>query len=285
METLKTIFVTGGSGNQGGAVAQCLLDRGFRVRILTRNADSERIRNLASRKAVIVRGDLNDPNSYGRDLESADGVFSVQTFANGVAKEIRQGTGLVEMARQSGIRHFLYSSVAGADRKTGIPQFESKFIIENRIRESGLSYTIIRPSSFYENFLLPQVRSRILKGTLATPMNGDSIGQFMSAGDIGDISAEIFRNPDMFAGRTLTMAREQMSMLQMAGAFSEVLGIKIKYQKIHPLLTRLIMGKNLSRMFDWVNHHDAVFLGDLEAFRKEFPGLQGGSVNGSAHIF
>ena len=70
------------------------------------------------------------------------------------------------MAKENGVKHFLYSSVIGADVHTGIPHWESKFQIENHIKQIGLSYTIIRPASLFENLLIPQVKSRLLKGKL-----------------------------------------------------------------------------------------------------------------------
>ena len=77
--------------------------------------------------------------------------------------------------------------------------------------------------------------------------------------------------PDKYLGSTLTIAAEQMDMKKVANIFSEVLGEEIKYQKLPMFITRLVMGKNLYKMFTWINENDAVFLKDLDAFRKEYP--------------
>ena len=71
---------------------------------------------------------------------------------------------LANLAKEYDVKHFLYSSVIGADLNTGIPHWESKFKIENHIKQINLPYTIIRPASLFENFLIPQVKSRIVKG-------------------------------------------------------------------------------------------------------------------------
>lgn len=270
---MKTIFVTGATGNQGGAVAASLIKNGFKVKVLTRKTDSVKAQNLQKLNVELVKGDLNDLNTFRNHLKDIDGIFSVQTFENGIDKEIKQGMDLANLAKEYGVNHFLYSSVAGADLNTGIPHFDSKYKIENHIKQLGLPYTIIRANSLFENFLIPQVRSRILEGKLASPVNKNKTQQFISAVDVGEISADIFLNKNKYLGKTITIGSEDMDMQQVATAFSEVLGKEIKYQKLPMLITRLVMGKDLYKMFKWINENDAVFMKDLEAFKKEHPNL------------
>jgi uncharacterized protein YbjT (DUF2867 family) len=271
MQDAKTIFVTGATGNQGGAAARSLIHNGFKVKALTRNPSSPRAQNLKKLNTEIVQGDLNDTNTFRQHIKDVDGIFSVQTFENGINKEIKQGMDLADLAKEDGVKHFLYSSVMGADLNTGIPHFESKFTIENHIKEINLPYTIIRPSSLFENFLIPQVKSRILKGKLASPVNKDVLQQFISSKDIGEISAIILMKPDQYWGKTITLVAEEMDMLKVAKIFSEVLGKEVAYQKLPMLITRLVMGKDLYKMFKWVNEKDAAISKDLDAFRKEYP--------------
>jgi uncharacterized protein YbjT (DUF2867 family) len=271
----KTIFVTGATGNQGGAVVRSLINNGFKVKALTRNPSSVSAQTLGKLQAEIVKGDLNNTDTFHNHIRDVDGIFAVLTYENGVDKEIQQGMNLANLAKEYGIKHFLYSSVIGADLNTGIPHWESKFKIENHIKQINLPHTIIRPVSLFENFLIPQVKSRIVKGKLASPVNKDVIQQFISSKDIGEISTEIFMKPGQYLERTLTIAAEEMDMKGVAAIFSEALGKEIKYQKLPNLITRLVMGKDHYKMFKWVNEHDAVFLKDLVAFRKEYPDLTG----------
>lgn len=271
MEHLKTIFVTGATGNQGSAVVQGLSDAGFKVKALTRNVASANVKNLSSPNIEWVQGDLNHMDTYRNHLKDVDGVFCVLTYVNGVEKEKMQGLNLVRLAKEYGVKHFLYSSVIGCDLKTGIPHWESKHVIENSIKQTGIPFTIIRPASFYENFLFPQVKSRILKGILPSPVNKSKRQQFLSAKDIGPVSLKIFRDPDKYLGRTIILATEEMDMGEVAHVLSEELGRQIKYQKMPNLITRLVLGKNLYKMFNWVNENNAVFVKDVDALHKEFP--------------
>ena len=185
-------------------------------------------------------------------------------------KEIKQGVSLSALAKELGVKHFLYSSVAGADLQTGIPHFESKFQIENFIRNTGTPYTILRPASLYENFLIPQVRSRILKGKFVTPLNKGTVQPFIATEDIGKISGEIFRNPEKYIGKVITVASGQMDMQKVARTFSEVLGREIKYEKLPSIITRLAMGKNLFKMFNWLNENKFILDSAIDSTRKEF---------------
>lgn len=273
MEAEKTIFVTGATGNQGGAVVRNLLAKGFNVKALTRNTSSAKAKMLQDKNVFLVKGDLSDATTYAKQLEGVDGVFALITFDDGIDKEIKRSIALADAAKQYRVPHFVYSSVIGSDAHTGIPHWESKFVIENHIKSIGLPYTIIRPSSLYENFLIPQVKSRVLKGKLITPAAKETVQQFISAEDVGKISAAIFENPAIHLNKTIVLAAEQMNMEEVAASFSEVMKRKISYGKLPPLLTRLFMGSDLYKMFHWINTHDAIFLKDLEGFKREHPDL------------
>ena len=269
----KTIFVTGGTGNQGGAVARNLLQQGFTVKVLTRNINSTNAQNLKKLDIELVKGDLNNADSYREHLKDLYGVFSVQTFENGIEEEINQGIKLATVAKEVGVKHFLYSSVIGADLNTNVPHIESKFKIENHIKQIRLPFTIIRPTSLYENFLIPQVRKGILKGKLVQPINRDTIQQYVASEDIGKAAAKIFQNIDLYLSKTMPLATEQLSTQEVADIFSHVLNKKIEYQKLPVLITRLFLGKNLYKMFKWINEKSSFQIEDLELTHKEFPNL------------
>lgn len=269
----KTIFVTGATGNQGGAVVKNLLLHGYIVKALTRNKNAIKADSLKKQPVELIQGNLDDLSSYSQHLKGVDGVFAVIDFKQGPVRETRQGIDLADCAKENGVKHFLYSSVIGADANTGIPHWESKYSIEKHLRETGLRYTIIRPASLMENFLLPQVKSRLLKGKLVTPAHKNKVQQYISAEDIGKISTIIFTNPEKYYGQTLTVAAEQKNGLELAAGFSKILGKPISYMQLPAIITRLAMGKDLYKMFSWINKHDALFVKDLPALKKEYPGM------------
>ena len=141
----KTILVLGATGQQGSAVASHLLKDGWKVRAMVRNPNSDQAQALGQRGIELVQGDLNQPSSLQEAMKGVYGVFSMQTPVEGTAAETRQGKAVADAARETGIRHLVYSSVGGAERRTGIAHFESKWQIEEHIRALGLPATILRP--------------------------------------------------------------------------------------------------------------------------------------------
>jgi uncharacterized protein YbjT (DUF2867 family) len=130
----KLILVTGITGKQGGAVARELLNQGFKVRGLTRKPDSESAQELKNLGVEIVSGDFNDPKSLVKAATGVHTVFSVSTpFEAGIDAETKQGIAIADAAKEARVNHLVYTSVAGADRQTGIPHFDSKYEVEKHI--------------------------------------------------------------------------------------------------------------------------------------------------------
>lgn len=270
MESGNTILVSGATGQQGGGVARELLDRGFSVRALTRDANSPAAKELAGLGAEIVEGDLEDRSSLERALEGAYGVFSVQQFWGiGAEGEIRQGTALADAAKAAGVSHFVYSSVGGAHRATGIPHFDSKWQIEKHAREIGLPLTVLRPAFFVQNWEM--MRGPILGGTLPQPLDPDKPFQMIDSGDIGFFAAMAFENPETWIGREVDISGDELTMPQIAETFSRVTGKDINYFQVPWDQFEEQMGEEYAVMYRWFN--DVGYEADVPALKNEHPGL------------
>ena len=190
----KLILVTGATGTQGGAVARELLDRGYEVRGLTRNPDSEHAQALTRLGVSMVKGDFDDAASLAAAMHGAYGVFAVTDFwEHGYDKEVIHGKRLIDAAKTAGIEHFVFTSVAGSNTNTGIPHFESKAEIEDYLRESGINYSIVRPVSFMDKFRYD--RKKIMTGTYYDPRDSGKRHQWIAASDIGFFVGEAFDKP------------------------------------------------------------------------------------------
>jgi len=268
----KMILVVGATGQQGGAVARhLLLQPGFAVRALTRDLAKPAARTLAQAGAEIFRGDLDDAASMKRALDGAWGAFSVQNFLEtGYDKEIRQGKALADAAKAAGVQHLVYTSVVSADRKTGLPHFESKWQIEQHIHQGGLSYTILRPAFFMQNWH-GFLREPILNGTLPLPLHPQTRLQQISVEDIGAFAAMAFHHPSKWAGRTIELAGEELTMLQVAETLTRVLGWNVKYVQVPWEQFRQRAGEEMTRMYRWFN--DVGYQVNTAALRKEYPNL------------
>jgi uncharacterized protein YbjT (DUF2867 family) len=229
----KTVLVTGATGHQGGAVAKCLLDDGWKVRSLLRDHDKPAALALAEQGAELVKGDLMDRPSIDVALRGVYGVYSVQTFREvGVEGEFRQGANLADAAADAGVEHFVYSSVIGADRDGGPSFTQSKHLMEAYLREKGLPVTVWRPATFMENF--QRTRDDILAGRFASPMPADFLSQMIAVEDIGRFVALSFRERDRFLGAVTEIAGDEMLMSDVAGTFSRAIGRPITYEQLPP---------------------------------------------------
>jgi uncharacterized protein YbjT (DUF2867 family) len=192
----RLILVLGATGQQGGVTVRALLRDGWRVRALVRNPENAKSQALQSLGVELVRGDLTDRASIERAAEGAHGVFSVQPSSgqpqSGVsdADELRFGITVVDVAKRAGVKHFIYSSVAGAGPDVGIGHFESKWRIEEHLRGSELPFTVLRPAPFMEVLLQPYFG--LTRGGLTFFSAPDQVIQFIAARDIGVLAARVF---------------------------------------------------------------------------------------------
>jgi len=266
----KTVLVTGATGRQGGAVIRHMIPKGWRLRALTRNPANHAAQELARQGIELVQGDLEDPTSLPAPLRDVYGVYSVQDFwAVGAKREIAQGKNLADEAKKAGVKHFVYSSVGGAERSTGIPHWESKWEVEKHIRSLGLPATVIRPAAFMETYYIDQVEIGILKGKLADPIRADKPYQTIATDDIGAFVALAFERPKEFIGKELEIAGSELTNPEAAKVFSRVLGKPVKFQKLPLPLIRLVLGKEFYQMFRWFN--ESGFKADIQGLRRTYP--------------
>ena len=269
--TDKKIAVTGVTGHQGGATARHLLGKGFRVRGLTRKPDSPEARALATRGVEIVRGDQDNPTSLAEAFKGCYGVFSIQTFMEaGVEGEVRQGRAVADAAKAAGVKHLVYTSVASANRRTGLPHFESKFRIEEHIRSIGIPHSILRPVFFMQNWGA-FCREDILHGTLRQPLAPETSLQQIAVDDIGAFAAMAFANPERWIGRECELAGDELTMTELAGTFTRVMGRQVRYIQLNLEDYRKVAGDEFAEMYRWFE--EVGYDVDIEALRREYPQL------------
>ncbi len=248
----KLILVTGATGRQGGAVTKNLLEKGFAVRAMTRNPEGEKALALKSNEVEIVKADMNDPDSLTAALDGVYGVFSVQNFWEaGNEDEVAQGKALADAAKAADVKHFVYSSVASADKSTDLSHFDSKFEIEEHIRSIDLPHTIVRPVFFMENFFM--MKEQIDNNKFMNAILPDVPLQMVAANDIGRFVALAFESPDRYIGETIDLAGDSVTYAKVAELFSKEIGKDVSYTPISLDDFRNAMGDEYAKMIDWFN--------------------------------
>lgn len=131
---------------------------------------------------------------------------SVQNFLTaGLEGEVRQGRAVAEAASEAGVMHLVYTSVGGAERASGVPHFETKWAIEQRITELGMPATVLRPTLFMDNFAHPQARWMVL-GMLHSSVQSSRSVQMIAVEDIAWFAARAFSDPERWIGQNVELA-------------------------------------------------------------------------------
>ena len=269
MSNLKLVLVTGATGSQGGSVVQALLEQGHRVRGMTRNADSSAAEKLRLRGVEVVAGDFTDQDSLVRAASGVDTIFTMTTpFEKGVAAETAQGIAITNAAKAAEIGHLVYSSVANADKATGIPHFDSKYEVEKHIAASGVPYTIIAPVYFMENLTAPWSVPGLRQGNLALALPADRPLQQIAVQDIGAFTAAIIARRETVFGHRFDIAGDEVSGAESAAIFSKATGRNLQYASFPPDALRA-QSEDMALMFKWLN--DSGYSADIPGLRRDFP--------------
>jgi uncharacterized protein YbjT (DUF2867 family) len=268
----QTVLVIGATGTQGGFVARALLERRVRVRALTRDPQSAASRSLALAGAQVAQGDLDDSTSLVAALVGVDSIFSVQdVLSAGDDGEARQGAALIDVAVQTGIRHFVQSSAGGVDRFPDRPGNSGKSRVEAHLQASGLSYTIIAPTSFMSNWDFPFFRPMILEGRLALPLSPDVVLQQVAPVDIGKLAALALTDTAAWTGRRIELAGDARAIGDIAVALGESLGRPVAYEQITFDEFTRTHGDFFAGLYRWYAEHG--YRADIPTLRRQLPDL------------
>ena len=263
---MQTILITGVTGHQGGAVAQALQGKGFHLRGLTRTPDSERAAALARRGIDLVKGDLDDGATLRHALSGAWGVFGVQNpLQAGVEREEAQGRRLATLAREAGVEHYVYTSVGSANKRTGVPHFDSKSRIEDTVRAVRFpSHVILRPVFFMENLLAP---FSLQGSTLAWALAPDTKLQMIAVDDIGWFGARAFTDAAALNRREIDIAGDVRTMPETAAILTEALGRPIAFAQT-PIEPVRQYSKDTALMLEWFDR--VGYSADIAGLEREF---------------
>ncbi|WP_040810949.1 NmrA/HSCARG family protein [Nocardia concava] len=273
------VLVIGATGRQGSAAARALLEKNWPVRAFVRNPEAPAAVRLREAGAELVTGDLDDEESLRAAMDGAYGVFLMLTMMEGVhisldaiAAEERRGKTVADLAAKSGIEHLVYSSLRGVGAGSGIEYYDAKEHIENHIRALGLPATMLRPVSFMDNFATyskPVRDGDNLVLALAVPPEQPM--PLVAIEDIGRFAAVAFERPGEFIGRTVDLAGDALTPVQIAETFARTAGLTPRTVQV-PVEQIRAFDEQVGKMFAYFNSHPEPPV-DLAALRADLPEL------------
>ena len=299
MENKKIIAVIGGTGAQGGGLVRAILNHpesGFVPRVVTRNANSDKAKELAKLGAELVEADVDDKESIKKAFSGAYGAFCVTFFWEHFSpeKENIHARLMAEAAAEAGVKHVIWSTLEDTrkwiplddDRmptlhgKYKVPHFDSKGESNIYFEKCGVPYTLLNTSFYWENFIYfglgPQKGSDGKLG-ITFPMGDKKLPGIASA-DIGKCAFAIFKAGEEFQSKTVSIAGEHLSGYQLADAFTKGLGAEVKYNDVPVSVYRSFgfpCADDMGNMFQFKADFEDYFCGirDIKATKKLNPEL------------
>jgi len=296
----KIIAIVGATGAQGGGLARAILadpNGGFAVRALTRKPDSDKARELANKGAEVVAADLDDVASLREAFRGAHGAFCVTNFWEHFSpeKEMTQATNQAQACKAAGIKHAIWSTLEDTRRKVPltdermptlkehykVPHFDAKGASDNAFRAAGVPTTFLLTSFYWENLIYfgmgpkPGPDGKL---SFVLPM-GDKKLPGISAEDIGKCAYGIFKQGEVFIGKTVGIAGEHLTGAQMAEAIGRALGRPVVLNAPTPEAYRSFGfpgADDLGNMFQYKRDFESDYCGarDLKQSRSLNPEIK-----------
>jgi len=218
------ILVTGASGSAGGAVLKEVLKTNKPLRAMYRSPE-DAAKAPANVPAAIA--DFGDKPSLRRVLEGVDKVYLV---CAPVRQLVELEGNMVDACRETGVRHVVLNSALGAgEYSKSFPSWHHK--VEEKLKASGLEYTILRPNSFMQNILTyyaPTIRTQA--AFYAGMENART--SFIDVRDIAVVATKALTAPG-HTGKTYELnGPEALTYAEVAAKISRASGRKVQYVDI-----------------------------------------------------
>jgi len=300
MAEKKIIAVIGATGSQGGGLVRAILDDksgAFTARAITRNADSEKAKELAKLGAEVVSADLDDEQSLIRAFAGAYGAFCVTNYWEhfNPEKEIAQAKNLARAARAAGVKHVIWSTLEDTRKwmplddnrmptlqgKYKVPHLDTKGESDKFFRDAGVPTTFLLTSYYWDNAInfgmapKPGPDGNLV---IVMPM-GDKKLPAIAAEDIGKAAYGIFKAGSEYIGKTVGIASEHLTGAEMAAEYTRAYGVPVHYVDVPAEVYRSFDfpgADDIGNMFQFKRDFNADYCGarNTETTRKLNPGTQ-----------
>lgn len=230
---MKKILVIGGTGTLGKVLVSQLVNKGYFVRVLTRKP--QKTATLLGDSVEVVPGDLLDKDSLLKACQGMDVVVSSAHSMLGrgrYASEQVDVTGqksLMEAAREAGVPYFVFLSVIGASPDHAVDFWRNKWRAEQYLKQSGLTYNIIRASAFMEFHILEMMGKSIRKnGKVMIFGKGENPTNFVSVEDVARLVIHGIEHPELHNQTFEIGGPENLSRLDIINLYAQKLGKPVR---------------------------------------------------------
>lgn len=244
------VLVLNATGKVGRNTCRALKEAGFDVYGTTRSNSADLIK--LSVQPVICNYTERSEIERALTETGAKKVFSITDYFLAAKSkpdvEIQHGKNAIDAAKAANVNHFIFVSVVDAELfNEHVKHIKTKIVIEDYLRNSGVPFSILRPTAFFENFDDPKNWNPLKKGVLK--FLSTKIIKYCATYDIGRAAAVMFKNRETWLGRSLDVIGWVGDLSEVAQALERVGGVPVKYKLAMPIFLRSLFLKDLHNMF------------------------------------
>jgi uncharacterized protein YbjT (DUF2867 family) len=224
------VYVVGAAGHQGGAAMRHLHALGVEAHALFDERDGRR-RERRWEEPATRTAHFDEPAALEHALRGVSAlVLVLEDPARGPAERLRHGRAIIDAAQAAGVGHLVFAAATGPDHHRLSCDVSAE--TERYLRRSGVPATVLRPATFMEEipwYWLSRFGRRI---TLATPFVAGAHLPLVALDDVGAFAALAARSPGEYAGRTMDLAGDTETPLQIAERLAQALGEPVDYEEV-----------------------------------------------------
>ena len=216
---------------------------------------------LAVGAREVLVGDLLEEADVTRAMDGVQAVYHI--CPNVHPREVEIGNLAIAAAIAAGVDRFVFHSVLLPD-VAAMPHHSLKHQVEQRLRASGLAFTILRPCAYMQN-VLPQLPAVVDQGRLQVPYNVDARFSLVDLRDVAAAAAAVLLKPGHEGGTYGLCGPETISHRQMAVTLGAKLGRPVEAVAEDPSDWEMRVRsaglspyqiETLLRMFRWYDKND-----------------------------
>ena len=223
-----TVLAIGAAGPAAGLVVPEFAKRGATIRAFIRNAKQSDAVRAAGASDVAI-GDLGDVASVRAALSGVDAVFYIAPAF--LDNEAAAGIAVVDAAKSAGVKRFVFSSVI--DPVLTLVNHSAKAPVEDAIIKSGMEFTLLQPTIFYQNIASSWARVAET-GVFAEPWSTETRFSRVDYRDVAEVAAIALTEDRLLYGTFELCADAIMNRHGMVAVMSEVLRKPVRAEKLDP---------------------------------------------------
>ncbi len=233
------ILVVGGTGYLGGMIARRLLEDGQAVRVLVRNSSS--YQPIVDAGAETIIGDMKNRASLDAAVAGVDTVITTANSAqrggddNPQTVDLEGNANLVDAARAAGVQHFIFVSAMPADVESPMPFFAAKGATEQRLRASGMTWTILAPNIYMDVWAALVAGQPAISGAPVVLVGeGKRKHAMVATQDVAAFAVAAVGNPAARNQRLVIGGPEAVSWRDIAATYERLLGRPVEIRSVAP---------------------------------------------------